>query len=174
MVTAALRKWYNPIWAVMDEPTFWVGRWLRQGGGLGGDVNILPYLRLNTIFFSHSYSPWSRERGEGEGESRSPKFICSYRHTLLGFHFHSSYRTVIYLAISRSYTRAEEDSRFVLCPWLDSAWSCTHAGGEVAVGADRCSEMEGVGPPPRCHYRITRYYWLWLQKVMGCNRTPQG
>lgn len=110
---------------------------------------------------------------KGEGGSRSPKFICSYHYKFLGFHFYSYYRTVTYLAISRSYTRAEDHSKFSsgLC-WVlpDSVFM---------LGRNGCwgwfMWWTGGGlpsPTPHTHYSIPHYYWLWLQKVMGWEITP--
>lgn len=122
----------------MDEPTFWVGRWLRQGGGLGGDVNIFPYLRLNTIFFSHSYSPWSRERGEGEGERGHQSLFV---HIAIHFWVSISTRPIEWLFIWPSADLIPEQKR---TPDLSCGLGWTRPDPVLMLGEKQLLVLTGV------------------------------
>lgn len=113
-------------------------------------MNLFPYLRLNTIFSSPSYSPWSGERGrERETVGHQSSFVHISRNFRVSV---STYiielLSVIYLAISRSYTRAEVNSNSTsgLCWSLPE--SVLMLGKKWLLGLTCVVKWRGFATPP--------------------------
>lgn len=141
-------------------------------GRTGWGCESFPYLRLNTIFLFTLLQSlrWGRGR---KGDSRSPKFICSYFQELQVSV--STYiielLSVIYLYQQILYkSRVNSNSTSGLCWSLPE--SVLMLGKKWLLGLT-CVVKWRVCHSPQ-HYSIPHYYWLCLYKVIGCPVTPQA